>query len=132
MRLWRVTTDDRSPTGSDEVSWYYSDVIGAETALEAVRRYVANKKVQIAEDLVMWRDVYGTMVRDGRMTTDANGEYIPFERWHEPDPLPQRCVVVPMRDTSKLHIMSVSSDRKYESEAFNSLWNWEAMEAVRL
>jgi hypothetical protein len=128
VRLWRVTTCDN---GTEPPTWYYSDVIGAATALDAVRRYVAAKKLANAEDTAMWRGVYDNLVGQGRMS-DGKGGVTRFEDWHQPEALPQECMAVPALETATYHDRCVSSDRKYESEAFNALWNWARAERVRL
>ena len=123
MRLWRITDCDQ---GAADPSWYYSHVVGAESPLEAMRKHVAAVKRENAEDTEMWRHTYEVLVSEGR----SNG--LTFDQFHQDPGLPQECMVVPMRDESTYHDRSISSDRKYEAEAFNQLWDWPSAVRVRL
>lgn len=121
MRLWYVYV-----AGHD-----YTDVIGAEGALDAARKYLASVKKDQLEDIAADRRYYDDLqVHQGLIDPELK----PFEQsgYQSRLELPETITCVPQCDPNGYHNRGISSDRKYWAEAFMDMWDWARAEKVRL
>jgi curved DNA-binding protein CbpA len=119
--LWQVAEDE---------DMYYCDVIGAESALEAARKFIAVLKADQVREIENNRAEYDALVRRGEIDPKAE----PFDRsgYQCSVFLPSSVICIPQFDPTTYHDRSISSDRKYEAQAFNELWDLSRKVEVRL
>lgn len=112
MMLWRVTDDNH---------FYYSDVIGAESALDAARVFVARLKIdQVAE------------IEIGKNECSDMNESFEDSGYPSQVVLPDVIFCVQMHDVKSYHNPGVIDDTKRRAQAFDDLWDWKNLVHVRL
>jgi len=117
-KMWIVQEDDDS---------YYFDVIGAATAEDAAKMYVARSKKTQIEDIEKGKELYAKLLAEGRISD-------PWEQsgFRVNVVLPQEVQVVPMRDADGYRDEDIAEDSKYEKQAFRNLFDWNKKVRVRL
>lgn len=110
LKWWRATSETlfSDPT---EPTWDgYNHIICGETAQDAMRALILDIKKNDSEEKE-WA------IKSG------------YE--HEPTEIPKRVWAVPMNmDRGTIH--QTNGDRYDEADTFNSMWDWEKVEEVRL
>lgn len=121
MILWQVMDHEEA---------YHCDVIGAESALAAARKYVAARKIGQLEEIEVSRKLYEDLVLKGEIDPTR----MPFcsAGFMHKVVLPGSVVCVPMFDIGSFHEMCIDNDRKYQAQAFLNMWDWSKRETVRL
>lgn len=122
MRLYPVCE-----SGTD---WDSFSVIGAENSLEAVKAKAAWYKAEQVEEIAYGKRRYAELVSEGRL--DPINDPWEHSGFQTSFTMPDAWQVVPMEDVANYRSWAVTSDRKYQSQAFDALWNWDAMQVVRL
>lgn len=109
----------------EEENDYYFDVVSAATAEDAAKAYVAGVKECQLEGIADSRRLYEELKESGEL--DMPWEKSPM---YETVCLPSVVTVIPMH--ADIHEKSISDERKYMAEAFESLWDRKRKVQVRL
>ena len=109
---------------SQDDYWDYMDLIGAESAFDAAKKYMARYKesqISAIEDA----KCYYLLAKKSDCMVECD---------HPPDErivLPSEIHVVPMCVPAGYHD-GICSDRKYKAQAFDELWDWDKKVVIRL
>lgn len=117
--LWLVS--------DSEMTEHYHDVIGAVTAEDAARTFMAAAKAEQVEEIAYGKRRYEELKAAGEITEPWSQSGFPVNIV-----LPTEIVVVPMKSSTTYHDRGVATDRKYQSQAFDSLWDWDGLVKVKL